>query len=290
MAPAMQVASDASSSTEIVSTRDLEDWVEVQREEERVNAGTAPRESYLRLAGQTLGKWIWGGSRTSDIQHGMSPSHHGTVGTTTTSSSSTAQAHQALHQQRFAVRFSERNNIGSHLDPQYSPISLSLRERERGTMERRSQSVDSLEINQLSSDKGRSFASGSGTAQEDEERGNTDGMGESLHLRGILRRGRNLVNRMERWSITSEERTFIYLLDNQVPNSQATKEEAQRRRRSRRLSVSNRRTPNEEGWSLVDHPPQMAKNDIPSEALTDEEYAALVFRFICFPSVFPSLC
>jgi hypothetical protein len=39
-----------------------EGWEEVQREEARVDDGTAPRESYLTLAGQTLGKLIWGGS------------------------------------------------------------------------------------------------------------------------------------------------------------------------------------------------------------------------------------
>jgi len=41
----------------------LEGWDEAKREDAQVRNGEAPRESYLSVAGQTLGKWIWGGLR-----------------------------------------------------------------------------------------------------------------------------------------------------------------------------------------------------------------------------------
>jgi len=64
-------------------------WEEASREEANINAGTARRENPLTLAGQTLGKWIWGGTHHKD----KSGSSSSSSSTPTTSSTTTSTTH-----------------------------------------------------------------------------------------------------------------------------------------------------------------------------------------------------
>ncbi|ELR24596.1 uncharacterized protein ACA1_171800 [Acanthamoeba castellanii str. Neff] len=265
-------------------------WEEASREEANINAGTTRRENPLTLAGQTLGKWIWGGTHHKDKSGSSSSSASSSTPTSASaSSSSTTMAPPAPLQSSVS---------SSAFYPTTSTVPVG-EERPGLGMGRRYQSDDSLEINELARDRRSCNGRRAEGTARDEEASTEEGesRGGLRHLLSSVRhRGREIVDRIGHHQATPSGGGG----EPQQLTPASEEEELESRRGHRRRSSHSgggssagkrdKRASLDEGWVLVDntstrsststHPPQPTL--VTQVPLTDEQYAARLSRCEAF--------
>jgi len=245
----------------------LEGWDEAKREDAQVRNGEAPRESYLSVAGQTLGKWIWGGLRLVPA----ASSGSAWLRDDKTAIATTSQTRPYNAASSSSSSFSSSPSPSSSTPPARPPFAQQAVFPRSTTILGEETSMhrqdESLEINWLNG-QGRPSVEGSARDEEgalgEEEEG-----GSQLRtlFASVRNRSRELMGRIENWGLNTKNGD-----EYQLPTAAEEEEREIRHGHQRGGSISRKQRPSiEEDWTLINCPPQ-------PPALTDEQYAVMVSR------------